>query len=195
MFLISLAKYSKLLFTIVVLFIVLQLYYTIQFARLSLFVDYGKPTPHPIAFEAFPFVVYNMYSGKMIDWHNYNYYRIEADDVPLATTDIHFFESEQLLNPLDKFLLYEADSFNQEPLHSFLLCRYNTPGYANKIYNSVSNHGTANCHNEWGRWLLDYISAIKGSNVHQVKIYSCHYQYNEKGRPEKIDEKQVFQYP
>ncbi len=179
----------------VVLFIVLQLDHTIQFARLSRFVDYDKPIPHPIAFEAFPFVVYNMYSGKMTDWHNYNYYRIEADGITISTTDLRFFESEQILNPLDKFLIYESGNFNQEPLHSFLLCKFTSPGQADKIYDRVSNHHTPDCHEQWGRWLIWYLSSIQGKTVQHVKIYSCHYQYNSTGRPEKIDEKPVFQYP
>lgn len=178
----------------VVIFIALQLYYTIQFARVSLYVDHDKPLPHPIAFEAFPFVVYNMYSGKITDWHNYNYYRFEADGVPVSVTGIHFFESEQLINPLDKYLAYEPDSFNQEPLHSYLLYTLGTGDNTQQIYDKVSNHGTANCHDQYGRWLIWYLSRMQGKTIHAVKIFSCHYQYSGSGKPEKINENLVFEY-
>ena len=193
-FLINLAKYSKLLFTAVLIFIALQLYYTVQFARVSRCVDHDKPLPHPIAFEAFPFVVYNMYSGKMTDWHNYIYYRFEADGSPVAVTDLHFFESEQLINPFDKYLMYEPAGFNQEPLHSFLIYELGEGPVTEHLYDKVSNHGTADCSNRYGRWLTWYLSGVQGKTVHGIKIFGCHYNYNGGGKAEKLDEKLVFEY-
>lgn len=191
----TLADYSKLLCVAVIFAIVIQCYYTVQFARLCTYIDHGKTVPHPIAFEAFPFVTYNMYSGKVTDWQHYNYLRIETDGVQMSLSNMPVFEAEQILNPLEKYLMYEPANFNEEPLHSLLLCQFDSSQLSTKIYDKVSNHVIGNCHDKWGRWLTWYIASVECKPVHSIKVFSCNYRYNKAGRPEIIDEKPIYQYP
>jgi hypothetical protein len=191
----EIAKYSKLLFAVVILFIGLQLYFTRQFARLCKYVDHDKPLPHPIAFEAFPFVVYNMYSGKITDWHHYGYYRFEVDGQYMPLSSMPVFEEEQILNPTDKYLMYEPSGFNEDPLHSLLMYQFDSSALGKKIYNRVSNHSVENMHDKWGKWLTWYIGSLQHKDIHSIKIFNCLYQYNEAGKPEKTEEKLVYQYP
>jgi hypothetical protein len=116
----NLWNYSKLLFVLVVAFIAVQIYFNIQFARLALLVDNQKPVPHPIAFEAFPFVVYNMYSGKIDDWGKYSYLKIEADGEEVCLTDLAIIQEDQIVNPSQKFLSLKDRGFNDADLNAYI---------------------------------------------------------------------------
>ncbi|HWB62660.1 MAG TPA: hypothetical protein VG603_04045 [Chitinophagales bacterium] len=191
----DIAKYSKLLFAGVVLLIVAELYFNIRFAQVCKYVDYAKPLPHPIAFESFPFVVYNMYSGKIDDWQHYGYTRIEADGEHLPLSSLPVFSAEQISNPIDKYLMYEPSGFNEEQLRSLLYYSFDSVAMGDKIYKRVSNSRIENMHDKWGRWLTWYVSSLKHKEVHSIKIYNCLYSYNEKGRPVKTEENLVYQFP
>src|ERR1043165_8376763 len=112
----DLRSYSKPLFAFVLLFIGLQLYYNLKFARLAQLVDNQKPVAHPYAFEAFPIVVYNMYSGKMDDWNKYSYLKIEADGQEVKLTDLAVIQEDQFVNPTQKFLGLKSSGFSDQPL-------------------------------------------------------------------------------
>jgi len=178
---------------LIVAAIIVQLYFTFQFAKLSYKIDHKETVSHPVAFESFPFVVYNMYSGKIDDWGKYSYLKIEADGQEVPLTDFYVNQEEQILNPTTKFIDLKAQDFNDVNLYSFLQNSVDSTS-ANKIYNKVSNQFLKNNPDTWGGWLMDYLSKLLGKNVHSVKIYSSVYGYNESGRPVPQEQTLVYQY-
>ena len=168
---------------------------SLKFAWLCHFVDKKQPVPHSVGFESFPFVVYNMYSGHIDDWHHYEYIRIEADGKPLKLTDLPFLQGEQIMNPLAKFLDLQSQNFNEDYLYSFLLYDLDSSKYAKRIFDRVSNQSLINNKDAFRQWLQRYLSTATGTDIHEIKVFDCHYQYNDKGYPEKMDEQLAYQYP
>ena len=133
---IDLWSYSKLLFTTVVLIIVVHLYFNFRFACLARLVDNHKQVTHPYAFEAFPFVVYNMYSGKIDDWNKYSYLKIEADGEEFKVTDLAISQEDQFINPTQKFFFYKSQNFRDPALLEYLQYTFGSSPYVSKIYSS-----------------------------------------------------------
>lgn len=187
-------SYSKPLFIFVVFVIIIHLFYNFQFARLAHLVDHQKPIPNPIAFEAFPFVVYNMYSGKIDDWNKYSYLKIEADGEEVILTDLAVIQEDQFVNPSQKFLSLQSKNFNDEVLFSFLQFTFDSSKAASRVYDKVSNQIFINNEEEWGKWIKRYLSRTLKKEIAVVKFFECAYQYNSSGRPEIIEQKLMYQF-
>jgi hypothetical protein len=136
-----------------------------------------------------------MYSGKIKDWYQYRYLRIEVDSAPLLLTELPAVQASQIVNPLHKYLSTESTNFNEPLLQSLLYYDLDSSALGNKIYLRVSNTGIDNCREKWSQWLTRYISSIAGKEAHSIKIFSCEYKYDIAGRPYKINEKMIFQSP
>lgn len=187
-------KYNKPLFVFVFLFILVQLFYSFQFARLAHLVDHQKTVPHPIAFEAFPFVVYNMYSGKIDDWNKYSYLKIEADGEEIKLTDLAVIQEDQFVNPSQKFIGLKTSNFYDEGLTSFLNYTFNSSAKASSVYAKVSNQQFLDNETAWNIWLKKYLSVILKRDVRAVKIFDCAYTYNAVGKPEFVEQKLLYQF-
>ncbi len=187
-------KYSKPLFFFVIAFIAIQLYYSIQFACLARLVDSQKPVPHPFAFEAFPFVVYNMYSGKIDDWNKYSYLKIEADGQEVLLTDLAVIQEDQFVNPSQKFIGLRANNFHDDGLYAFLKYALDSSERTNRIYRKVSNEQFLQNEAAWGNWMKKYLSATLKHEVKSIKISECSYSYNVYGKPELLEQKPVYQF-
>jgi hypothetical protein len=191
---IDLWNYSKLFFCFVLLFICIQLFYTFRFAHLAKLVDNHKPVPHPIAFEAFPFVVYNMYSGKIEDWNKYSFLKIEVNGKEICLTDLAIIQEDQFINPIQKYLALKAQNFDDEQLHAFLVYTLDSSQSGNSVYAKVSNKDLLTDETKWGNWLKRYLSKTLGQKIKSLKIFECLCGYNQSGRPEIIEQKEVFQF-
>lgn len=176
------------------LFITISLFYNFQFARLASLVDHQKPLPYPIAFEAFPFVVYNMYSGKIDDWNKYSYLKIEADGQEVILSDLAVIQEDQFTNPSQKFISLQANNFHDEGLLSFLNYSFDSSKCSKQIYDKVSNEHFLHNENYWGMWLKKYLSATLKHEVKSIEIFDCAYNYNTLGKPEVIEQKTVYQF-
>ena len=187
-------RYSKLLFLFILAIIAIHLYYNYQFARLAHLVDNHKPVPHPYAFEAFPFVVYNMYSGKIDDWNKYSYLKIEADGQEVPLTDLAVIQEDQFVNPAQKFIALKPGNFHDEGLLSFLNYTLDSSEKATRIYKKVSNENFSGNDPLWGNWLKRYLATTLKRPVGKVKIFDCAYIYNGKGKPEALEQKLVCQF-
>lgn len=187
-------NYSRIFFAFVMLFILISLFYNLQFARLASLVDQQKPVPHSIAFEAFPFVVYNMYSGKIDDWNKYSHLKIVADSEEVDLTDLAVIQEDQFVNPAQKFLGLQATQFHDEPLLFFLNYTFDSSARAKNIYDRVSNEHFMNSEKYWGLWLKKYLTATLKHEVKIIKIYDCSFSYNSSGKPELIEQKPVYQF-
>jgi hypothetical protein len=190
---IKLWRYSKPLFILVAIFVVIQLFFAFQFARFSYQIDHQQPVTHRVATESFPFVEYNMYSGKMDDWNKYSYLKIEADGEDVRLTDMPVANEEQILNPAVKFLDLKSNNFDDIAMRSFLQGSFGS-AYAGQVYDRVSNSLLKDKPNEWGEWSIRYLSVLLHKQVHSVQIFNCYYSYNEAGQPVPADQQLVYQY-
>lgn len=191
---IDLWNYSKFLFTIVVLIIVTHLYFNFRFACLARLVDNHKQVMHPYAFEAFPFVVYNMYSGKIDDWNKYSYLKIEADGEEFKVTDLAISQEDQFVNPTQKFLFYKNQNFSDSALLEYLQYTLGHGGYISKVYTRVSNQQLFENEKLWQRWFLRYLEKTMERKVESVKISECFFSYNSSGKPVIEDQKLLYQF-
>jgi hypothetical protein len=190
----SLWKYNKALTAFIILFIVIQLYYNYQFIRFARLVDNHQPVDHPYGFEAFPFVVYNMYSGKMDDWNKYSYLKIDADGKEVFLTDLAVLQEDQFVNPTQKFTAQMPTGFNEENLRAYLHYLFN-PQRAERIYYKTSNLKFAGNEQRWGEWLKKYLSVTLKRDVHKVEIYDCVFMYDAAGKPQWQEQKLLYHTP
>lgn len=186
---------SKILLAAIGAGIIIQIFFNVKFAQLCKYVDINQSPPQPIAFEMFPFVVYNMYSGKVDDWSKYNYLRIEADGSAVKVTDFPVIVEDQLINPTQKFLTIKPNGFEEQNLRAFLHDILKPDDRAERIYHKVSNASLQPQPDKWGAWMQRYLSAQLKRPVKTIRIFSCQYQYNSQGQPELLDQQEVYQYP
>lgn len=193
MFIPRLANAKKPLLAAIALVVLIQTYYTLRFAQLSYYVDNGKAVPHPIAFEAFPFVVYNMYSGKIDDWNKYSYLMIEANGEQVKVTDLPVILEDQLVNPSGKFLELKQHDFEEQYLLLYLQHLFRGRHIADDIYYKASNKELSGKEDEFGRWLQRYLSLQLGKQVTTLKLYNCTYEYTAAGTVQLLNKGLVYQ--
>ena len=184
---------SKPLLVVIAVLLAAQVYYNVRFAQLCHYVDHGKTPPHPIAFEAFPFVVYNMYSGKIEDWNKYSYLMIEADGQPINVTDYTVIVEDQYLNPIGKFLQLKSHGFEEQYLVEYLQHLLKGRHIADEIYYKASNKNLTDKPDAFGLWLKRYLTIQMGKPVQQVKLYNCIYGYNADGKVEQVSKELAYQ--
>lgn len=187
-------KYSKPLFFFVITFIAIQIFYSVQFASLANLVDNQKPIPHPYACEAFPFVIYNMYSGKIDDWNKYSYLKIEADGQEVLLTDLAVIQEDQFVNPTQKFIGLQANNFHDDALYGFLNYALDSSERTIEVYGKVSNQYFLQDESAWGNWMKKYLSATLKHEVKSIKIFENTCRYNAIGKPELLEQKPVYQF-
>lgn len=187
-------QYNKPFFILVCLIIALHLYYNFQFARLARLVDNHQPVSRPYAFESFPFVVYNMYSGKIDDWNKYSYLKIEADGEEFKVTDLAISQEDQFVNPIQKFLFYKNQQFKDNNLRAFLEYATDSSSYVPKIYERTSNERFFNNEQLWQQWFKRYLQKTMKRKVGSVKISECFYTYNLIGKPVLAEQNLLYQF-
>lgn len=183
--------HSKMLFIVVMTVILVHIYYNTQFALLARKVDNRWPVPHPIAFEAFPFVVYNMYSGKIDDWNKYSYLKLEADGEEVILTDLAIIQEDQFVNPTQKFLNLKMQNFEDAALLSYIQYALGSYCQPENIYKKVSNQSFLNNEAKWQNWLKKYVAVTINRKVNSIKIIECVCSYNN-GIPKIEEEKLLY---